>query len=241
VPLILLVAGIWLPLSSSRVAFIAAGLVAFDGSLGLHGVLYPLLYKLAFPFHSIRVPARFGALVMLTIAALAGYGASRLLSRLTDQRARMACAAVITAGLMVDGWPRYGSVPVWKTPPSIYQSLPASAVLFEFPVHAEPGRFVENLPYMYFSMWHWRPMVNGYSGFNPEEYAALLEGTRGFPAAPALDYLRRVGVTHVTVHCALWDPDVCVRTTARLDSDPRVRLVARAAWAGTPSSLYEIR
>lgn len=241
VPLLLLVVSLWPPLSAFRVAFFVAGLVAFDGSTGLHGVLYPLLYKVAFPFHSIRVPARFGALVLISTAALAGYGASRLLSRLSDQRARMICAALITAGLMVDGWPRYGTVPVWKSPPSIYQSLPASAVLFEFPVHGEPARFVENLPYMYFSMWHWRPMVNGYSGFNPATYAELLEGTREFPDPPALDYLRRLGVTHVTVHCAMWDLDVCVPTTARLDRDPSVRLVARAAWAGAPSSLYEIR
>ena len=50
-------------------------------------------------------------------------------------------------------------------------------MLFEFPVHPQPERFEENLPYMYFSIWHWTPMVNGYSGFNPPSYAAMLEGT----------------------------------------------------------------
>ena len=44
------------------------------------------------------------------------------------------------------------------------------AVLFEFPVHSPADRFDENLPYMYFSMSHWAPMVNGYSGFNPPSY-----------------------------------------------------------------------
>lgn len=239
--LILLVAGIWPPLSSTRVAFLAAGLVAFDGSFGFHGLLYRLLYDVAFPLHSIRVPARFGALVMFTIAILAGYGASRLLSQLSDRRTRIACAGLITAGLMIDGWPRNDTVPMWKGPPSIYESLPASAVLFEFPVHAQPERFGENLPYMYFSIWHWRPMVNGYSGFNPPQYAARLEGTRGFPAPPTLEYLRAIGVTHITVHCRLWYPDVCPGATAQLDADTRVHLVARANWYGAPSSLYEIR
>lgn len=239
-PLVLLIAGLWPPLSASRVAFLAAGLAAFDGSLGLHGVLYPRLYTVAFPFQSVRVPARFGILVMLTIAVLAGSGAARLLSRVTNARARTACLVIFTAALVADGWPRYDTLPMWHEPPSVYASLPASAVLFEFPVHPQPERFGENLPYMYFSMWHWRPMVNGYSGFNPREYAATLEGTRGFPAARAIDYLRSAGVTHVTVHCRLWEPDACAGAIRELDADPHVHLVARADWYGAPSSLYQI-
>lgn len=240
VPLILAIVGAWPPLTASRGALIAAGVIAFDGSLGLNGVLYPVLFRVAFPFQSIRVPARFGILVMLTIAALAGYGATRILSCLRSSPMRVACLALFTVALMIDGWPRYDSLPMWRYPPRIYESLPPSAVLFEFPVHPQPERFGENLPYMYFSMWHWRPMVNGYSGFNPREYAAVLEGTRGFPTASSLDYLRRIGVTHVTVHCRLWEPDVCVTTTSRLDADSGVHLVARADWYAAPSSLYEI-
>lgn len=241
VPLILLVAGLWPPFSAVRVALAVAGLVALDGSLGLHGVLYPVLYQIAFPFQSIRVPARFGMLVMFSIGVLAGYGGSRLVRRLTSTRARLACAAILTAGLMIDGWPRYDTLPMWDRPPQIYESLPSNAVLFEFPVHAEPGRFGENLPYMYFSMWHWRPMVNGYSGFNPREYVTMIEGTRGFPSTTALDYLRGAGVTHVTIHCRLWEPDPCADTTRQLDGTAGVRLVTRADWYGAPSSLYQIR
>ena len=241
VALVLAIAGAWPPFSQARIAVIAAGLIAFDGSFGLHGLVYPLLYKAAFPFHSIRVPARFGMLVMLTIAVLAGYGASRLLSAVTVPAARFGWVALLTAGLIVDGWPRYDALPMWERPPAIYQSMPSSAVLFEFPVHAQPEQFSENLPYMYFSIWHWRPMLNGYSGFNPREYVAMLEGTRGFPSPQSLDYLKRTGVTHVTVHCRLWEPEACAATTSQLDRDSRVRLVARADWYGAPSSLYETR
>jgi hypothetical protein len=241
VPLVLLVAGLWRPWSASRTALATAGLVAFDGSLGLHGVFYPFLYKMVFPFQSIRVSARFGMLVMLTISVLAGYGASRMMARVRRPAARIACMLVLTAGLMIDGWLRVDTLPMWEAPPPVYTSLPRAAVLFEFPVHPEPERFSENLPYMYFSMWHWRPMVNGYSGFNPREYAVTAQRTRGFPAPSALDYLRAAGVTHVTVHCRLWEPQVCGSTMAQLDADTRVRLVARADWYGAPSSLYELR
>ena len=239
--LILAIIGAWPPLTPTRAALIVAGLIAFDGSLGLNGLLYPLLYRLAFPFQSIRVPARFDMLVTLTLAVLAAYGASRVLSRVTTRTARFVVVAALTGLLMVDSWPRYDTMPMWEAPPSIYQSLPANAILFEFPVHPPADRFLENVVYMYFSMWHWRPMVNGYSGFNPQQYGETLLGTRGFPSPPALVYLKSAGVTHVTVHCRYWDGTVCEAVMRQLDGEARVKRVARTDWYGAPSSLYEIR
>ena len=242
VPLVLAAAGAWPPLSATRTAFIMAGAVAVDGSLGLNGVLYPLLYRFLSPFQSVRAPARFGILVGLTLAVLAGAGAERVVARLGSTRARIACLALLTVGLMADAWPRYDRRPMWLSPPGIYASIPGrGAVLFEFPVHAQPDRFADNLPYMYFSMWHWTPMVNGYSGFNPRSYAELLEGTSDFPGDASLEYLQQTGVTHVTLHCGLWEPEVCTATMNRLDRSPRVRRIARADWYGAPTSLYELR
>ncbi len=242
VPLSLAAAGAWPPLTATRTAFIAAGVVAFDGSLGVHGVFYPALYRFAWPFRSVRVPARFGILVGLTIAVLAGAGAGRLLARIPGARARPAALAFFTLALMVDAWPRYDRLPMWRFSPGIYASIPKTgAVLFEFPIHAQPDRFAENLPYMYFSIWHWTPMVNGYSGFNPRSYAALVDGTSGFPDPSSLDYLARTGVTHIAVHCRLWEPEVCAATVKRLETMPRVRHIASAEWYGAPSSLYELR
>lgn len=241
VPLVLAVAGAW-PLTATKTAFIVAGAVAVDGSLGLNGVLYPHLYRFLSPFQSVRVPARFGMLVGLTLAVLAGAGAARMLARIRHARARTACLALLTVALMIDAWPRYDRRSIWRSPPGVYAALPGrSAVLFEFPVHAQPDRFSENLPYMYFSIWHWTPMVNGYSGFNPRSYAEMLEGTAGFPGDASLAYLQRAGVTHVTLNCALWEAGVCAATMNRLDSSPHIRRIAHADWYGAPTSLYELR
>jgi hypothetical protein len=233
--------GVWPPLTASRVALMVAGLVAFDGSLGLNGVLYPVLYKLLTPLHSVRAPARFAILVVLTLSLLAGAGMMRLLSAAQSTRARIAAVACATGIVIADSWPHSDRLPVWRSPPSIYTALPAeSSVLFEFPVHSPADRFSENLPYMYFSMWHWRPMVNGYSGFIPPAYAALLEGVSTFPDSAALSYLRRVGVTHIGLHCRLWEPDVCAATMTQLDRTQGVRRLARADWYAAPSTLYEL-
>ena len=241
VPILLAAAGAWPPLTATRIAFIVAGALAFDGSLGLHGVVYPLLYT-SFPaFQSVRVPARFAILVVLTIAVLAGAGATRVLSRISTPWKRAAAGACLTLALVGDAWPRYDRLPMWQSPPSIYAALPGTgAVLFEFPVHSPADRFAENLPYMYFSISHWRPMVNGYSGFIPPSYQALVEGTTTFPADAALDYLARVGVTHIGLHCRLWEPEACASTMERLDTSSRVRRLARANWYGAPSTLYEL-
>jgi len=93
---------------------------------------------------------------------------------------------------------------------------------------------------MYFSIWHWRPMVNGYSGFIPASYDALLAGVATFPDAAALQFLRAAGVTHVAVNCRLWELHVCVSTMGRLDLAASVRRVAHADWYGAPSALYEL-
>jgi hypothetical protein len=239
---VLAIAGAWPPLTASRAAWIVSGAVAFDGSLGLNGVLYPVLYRLFPPLHSVRVPARFAILVVFTLAMLSGYGTARLMSRLEGTTARIVVLACLTAAIVADAWPHSDRLPVWRSPPRIYAALPASgSVLFEFPVHSPADRFSENLPYMYFSIWHWRPMVNGYSGFIPGSYQSLLQGVSTFPDVPALNYLAHAGVTHIALHCRLWEPDVCATTMDRLDTTPGVRRLSRAEWYGAPSTLYELR
>src|SRR5687767_687476 len=58
-PLALAAAGLAvLPVPAHRLALVVAGLVAFDGSLGVNGVWYPHAYERLDVFKSMRVPAR---------------------------------------------------------------------------------------------------------------------------------------------------------------------------------------
>jgi hypothetical protein len=55
--------------------------------------------------------------------------------------------------------------------------------------------------YMYFSIAHWRPIVNGYSGYEPPTYVEVKRRVKDeLYEASTLDYLRQLGVTHVGVH-----------------------------------------
>ena len=252
-PVALAAVGAIPPLGATRLAILAAGVVAFDGSLGLNGHWYPLAFSVLRPLQSVRVPARFAMLVGLTLALLSAAGVSRLWRRLPQGAVRHAALGLLTALLVADAWPVLALTPVWKRPPAIYGSLAGEtrAVLFEYPMRDNPDWFEENLPYMYFSIWHRTRMVNGYSGFMPMRYRDLVAGVEGFPRGTSVEYLQRAGVTHVTVNCALWPaaaedprvsvlPESCEIVRRRLDDDPRFRQVASASWQGQPVRLYAL-
>jgi hypothetical protein len=68
---------------------------------------------------------------------------------------------------------------------------------------------------------HWKPMVNGYSGFVPRSYVAHYETLAGFPDPLTFDALRKIGVTHLVVRL-----DEVPGAEAALSRRPDVDLVA---------------
>jgi hypothetical protein len=111
-----------------------------------------------------------------------------------------------------------------------------NAVLAEMPM---PPEDTANTLYMYFSTWHWLPSVNGYSGFVPKSYQDLRRDIALFPAAEAVDALRRRGVTHVTVNCGLGYVG-CDELMEAMRRARRLRLAAATEWNGQPVQLYEV-
>ena len=57
----------------------------------------------------------------------------------------------------------------------------------------------------YFSLFHKKQMVNGYSGFVPQSFHNAVEEMKYFPEERAVSYLKRKKVTHVILH--LWQYD----------------------------------
>ena len=49
---------------------------------------------------------------------------------------------------------------------------------------------------------HWKPLLNGYSGFLPMSYGRHWEAFVAFPDPSVIDALRAEGVTHIVVHMA---------------------------------------
>jgi hypothetical protein len=237
-PFTLAVVGMVPPLGAIRLIYTAGLLLSFDGTLGLNGVSYPFFYRWLSPFRGLRAPARFGALVALTLAILAGFGAQRALAWRPSRRYQHAAFAVLVAFVMIDAWPALSVGPVWKEPPSIYDALKytPSVVIAEMPLLDNE---TANIPFMYFSLWHWTRMVNGYSGFIPNSYAEFRKGMVFFPDASSIATLRRLGVTYVSVNCGLHYPG-CHELIDAMRKDTRLRLAADTQWNEDTVQLYEV-
>jgi hypothetical protein len=54
--------------------------------------------------------------------------------------------------------------------------------------------------YMYFSVYHWRPLLNGYSGYHPDSYLQFLRRTSAFPEPAAVAAMQRAGVRYLILH-----------------------------------------
>jgi hypothetical protein len=162
----------------------------------------------------------------------------RILGWGRSQMGRRGVIAALTVLVAIDAWPALPLVPVWKEPPAIYNTLKATpgVVLAEFPV--DPIE-VFNTPYMYFSVWHFLPMVNGYSGYIPESYTLLAPELLEFPRGDSAAALRRRGVTHVTVNCGLQSAD-CDETMNVMRQSPDLRLIMETSWEGEPVRLFEL-
>lgn len=238
-PVALAAAGFVPPFGLAQAAYAAGLLVSVDGTLGFNGASYPLLFRAFETVRGLRVPARFIALVALSLAVLAGFGARRLIERRGTERVRVLTFGALVAVVMIDAWPSLTLREVWREPPGIYDALrnTPGAVVAEFPVMPDE---VFNLPYMYFARWHWTPAVNGYSGFIPESYQQLEPDLLAFPTNASADALRRRGVTHVTISCGLRYAR-CREVQRRMASSPELTLVAEAEWEGWPSRLYALR
>jgi hypothetical protein len=153
-------------------------------------------------FWAVRSQALIGQVVLLALALLAAHGAAEADRRwrvrgygwlLTVMLVLLVNAESIRAPI---GWREFRGVP------PIYDVLAAqqeSGAVVEFPFFERRNTF-GNAIYMLYSTRHWRPMLNGYSGFLPASYLTTWELLRGFPSFEALEALHVRGVRFVVIH-----------------------------------------
>jgi len=228
------------PIGVTRTVYVGGLLLAFEISRGFNSPIYPYLYDWLPFFRGLRVPARASVLVGLALAVLAGFGARRLLAGRSVPAARIAVAALIAA-IALDLRPLLRLEPVWPEPPPIYGAVAGTdAVVAEFPFGGDPRGYTSNVPFMYFSLWHWANLVNGYSGHYPPGQIDLEVALKPFPDPPTITLLRDRGTTHVSVNCALYRAG-CDDLLEQMDALPDFRLVSAGKWDGQMVRLYELR
>jgi hypothetical protein len=212
--------------------WLAAGVVGVMLSFGTKLPGYGLLYESLPLLHAIRAPVRFGYLGIVCIAVLAGFGLTELRRRLSPRGAgAVAAGALALAVLEPFRAPLY--LPRFEGIPPIYAQLRdvEGAVVVELPF-PHPWAVFHNAKYMLNSTAHWKPLVNGYSGFVPYSYREHYEQLSGFPDEKSLAALRALDVTHLFVHV----DQLGVDRSAGLDALPALSRVA----AEGPIVLYRL-
>jgi hypothetical protein len=178
---------------------------------------YAWLHAAVPGFKALRAPVRFDALVMLSLAVLAGYGvaaASGERKAGAEEENRRAPGVATTGVLLLVGlalalvvleslvWPaaQVEPVPVGSEVPPVYRWLAdqeADPVL-ELPMAFTPGG--PQLEYQYLSTYHWRTTPDGYSGFIPPKHGQIVYEMERFPSERAVSLLQGLGVRHVVIH-----------------------------------------
>jgi hypothetical protein len=191
--------------------FVYAALAAatIELSLGLNGRVYAWLFNHISALQGLRSPSRFGIISCCAIAMLAGFGAQALLTRTSRFGPGLSAALVLlvalddrTTGMYLTDLPYQPS-----STANVYKTIRAQGpgVVLELPLprlDALPGR---EAAYIFWSITHWHPLVNGYSGYYPLEYAEIVVRTEGFPDDRSLAELTHVGVRYIVVHKAFYD------------------------------------
>jgi hypothetical protein len=216
--------------------------IAFLFTFGRQGP-YELLYRHVPGFDGIRAVGRWGVFVMLALAVLAALGLRALRARLEGRR-RLA-TALLPVLLLVE----YAAFPVSVVPvpgkrdlPEVYHWIagntePGDPILeLPLPPSGRPSYLVE-CPRVYASTLHWRPLVNGFSGFIPPLYRELQTRWQELDVDTNLADARALGARFVVVHGDGWKPGAREALTAELASrSDRIRLEAQCG----PDTVYGI-
>jgi hypothetical protein len=192
----------------------------FDRSLGVGPFAW---LREAVPiFQMIRVTSRVGPFLRLALALLL----ARVLQRWMGRPVLVALCAVLVLGeavmapIPMPGWSQV--IDTRRPPPAVYTWLaaqPGDFAVVELPIQGakvamEKSAYHESV-YMVHSTRHWKRLLNGYSGFEPQRYRELKEKCLRFPDAESIAAIRALGARYVIVHRAGYGPF----KAARLERD----------------------
>jgi hypothetical protein len=221
------------PARARVLMLVTIGVAGVVLSLGTATPVYGWLFTIFPPMQGLRAAARFGNLFLLAVAVLGGMGLATLLppkggshepkrgergsheistdnSRGFRLQAEGGWLAILLVVLVnVESLRAPMAYQPFNGIPGLYKLLatePGPVVLVEQPFFPRWAIF-QNAPYVLASTAHWRPLMNGYSGYTPESYQRYADAFWYFPEDWAIQAMKDAGVTHVMVHPAAFHKD----------------------------------
>lgn len=229
--------------TATVIVYFIAMIAAFELSLGIRGYSYMLLHAHLPVFAGLRAPARFGIFVVFFLAALAAFGYAMVESMLRPRGRRVLAIAAVGV-LIAEYWVaplRLMRYP--NTPPPLYEWLAQQppGVVAEMPMPIPYELAGAEPEHLYMSTFHWKPIVNGYSGFFPPSYVHRLERMRGFPDSSGFAQLLRDGVRYLIVHPRLYPRRRRVEVLEALVRRPDLIQLGRFETARGEAYVFRIR
>ncbi|MGE5834767.1 MAG: hypothetical protein ACM4AI_09830 [Acidobacteriota bacterium] len=216
--------------------YLAVALLAVWASLGPVAGLYTWLTE-SVPFMSfLRAPGRFGVVVVFALATIAGFGLARLLS---DRRSGWLAAALVAAvaiEVAAVPWDLREPAPLPEAYRRLAQLPRGGVVEFHFPYKSSD--LFHHARYMFTSIWHWQPLINGYSDFIPQDFRDMAVPINGFPDPESFRILREHQARYVVIHLNTYnDPEKRAVLLARF---PAYQDYLRLIVSDGQTILYEI-
>lgn len=188
--------------------YLALAVLACWASFGPAAGLYRLLDLVVPGMSLLRAPARIGVVVTFALAIVAGYGVASLAER------RRWIAPLLVAALASEvsvntaewGWPSW---PL-RTRPALsaaYQTLAdlPRGVLVEYPFPYESTNYHNHGSAMFWSTYHWQPLVNGYSDVIPPDFDRIALPINFFPDPQSFEIMKERNVRYVLWHIDRYD------------------------------------
>ncbi len=183
-----------------------AGIFCFLLSFGSRFFIYQFLAKIIPFLSAIRVPERFSIGVVFSLALLGGIGCN-LLKRLSLKLIILILFFIENARIPE----RATIVPEIINPEPVYfwlKNQPCDGVL-ELPMPDETEKMWLEVKYTISSVFHWKKIVNGYSGYRPKVHEIVREAIfKGFPRKNTLLFLKNIGVKLIIIHTEYFDTGI---------------------------------
>jgi len=163
---------------------------------------YSLLYAYFPGFSGLRVSGRIYNVFILAFAVLAGFGWKCLIENFKIKN----CFYWILPFLISI---EYINIPltiecfIGTNPSPVYKWIAEQKEDFsivELPMPEYYDMLPQEIEYMYWSTFHWKKMLNGYSGYSPPAYWPMAEKMKDFPDIETIEILKYLGIKYVVIH-----------------------------------------
>ena len=206
--------------------YAAIAVLAIELSFGTNGTAYRWLSDHVGALRGFRSASRFAMLAMCAIAMLAALGTQAIVERGLLLSRTSASVSLILALLLVD----YANRPMPLSredlgTADLYKVIRSGGpgVMMELPV-ATPDRLPGwDVNYAFWSISHWHPLVNGYSGYHPADYLQTLMAMRTFPDNASIARLQAHDVRYVVLHRAYYETEPYTQLLLKIAVRPELR------------------